>query len=172
MRVSFALTDRDYFALRAVTNRRLTQLASANVKLFFSSLFAWIPLGIAAAGYVRLYRQHPELANQLALIAGALAIGVILLVANAAYKRNLYNKVLLARSSWMFSEQTYEINADGIRTEGSYGSSSYKWSSFTYTTEDHLNLYFFLDNGHALLLPKSAITSPDQLAQIKTWQGT
>jgi hypothetical protein len=172
MRFTFTLTVRDIHALRAVTNRRLTNLASANSKLFFSTLFTWIPLGVAGAAYGSFYRQHPELAHDLKVIAGALLVSIVLFMFNAWYKRHLYNKVLLAKDSWVFSEQTFEITAEGLKTEGTYGSSNYKWPAFIFTTEDQANVYLFVDNGHALVLPKSVFTSPEQLTHLKTWLNT
>lgn len=169
MRFTFTLTDRDIQALRAVTNRRITNLANAKSKLFFSNLITWIPLGVAFAGYGTLYLQHPELARDLSVIATALLIGAVLLVANNRYKRHIFNKVLFPKNAWLFSEQTIEISAEGIKTESAYGSSSFKWPAFVHTEEDQTNFYLFVDNRHAVLLPKSVLMSPDQLAQIKAW---
>lgn len=172
MRFSFTVTDKDIQALRTATNRRLAELARANGKLFFSNLVTWFPLGIAIAAYGSLYRQHPELAHDLSVIAGTFLFSVVLLMANGWYKRHLYDKVMLAKDSWFFSEQTVEITAESLRTEGRYGSSNYKWSAFTFVAEDHANIYLFVDNGHALLLPKSVFTSPEQLVQLKAWLNT
>jgi hypothetical protein len=169
MHFTFTLTDQDIQALRAVTNRRITNLANAKSKLFFSNLITWIPIGVAFAGYGTLYRQHPELARDLSVIAMALLIGVAFLVANNRYKRHIFNKALLPINTWIFSEQTIDISPDGIKTEGAYGSSNLKWAAFVHTDEDQINFYLFIDNRHAVLIPKSVFTSPDQLAQIKAW---
>lgn len=169
MRFTFTLTDRDIQALRAVTDRRITNLANAKSKLFFSNLIAWIPLGVAFAGYGTLYGRHPELARDLSVIATALLIGVVFLLANNRYKRHIFSKALLPGNSWLFSEQTLEVSSEGIKTEGAYGSSSFKWAAFVHTEEDQTNVYLFIDSRHAVLIPKSALTSPDQLVQIKAW---
>ncbi len=169
MRCSFTLSMTDFVALHKVISRRLTQLSSANSKLFFSNLFIWVPLGIAIASYASLFRKYPDMSHDLAVVAAAFCVGVALMVAGMFYKQRIYRRVMLSPESWFFSEQTVDLEPDGLAAKGIYGVVRYPWSSFRYFGEDEKNLYLFIDNAQAFVLPKAAVGSSDQLAQVKAW---
>ena len=169
MHCSFTLSQADFVALHKVVNRRLTQLSSANSKLFFSNLFIWVPLGIAFASYVALFQKFPEMTRDLMFVAAAFVVGVGLLVAGAFFKQRIYRKVMLSPESWFLSEQTVDLDPSGFSAKGAYGEAYYPWSSFRYLAEDGKNLYLFIDNSQAFVLPKAALASLNQLTQVKSW---
>jgi hypothetical protein len=169
MRLSFTLAESDFVDLQRVIGRRLTQISGANTKLFVSNLFVWLPLGVSFAAYFSLFRSYPELSTELAFAAVAFGIGVILMVVGAQYKQRLWRKAVLAPDSWFLSEQTVEMDSNGVILRGGYGESNYPWSTIRYHTEDERNLYLFIDNGQAFVLPKTAIGSSSELAQVKAW---
>lgn len=169
MHCSFTLSQADFVALHKAINRRLTQLSSANSKLFFSNLLTWVPLGIAFASYAALFRKYPDITHDLMVVAAAFGTGVALMIAGAFFKRRIYRKVMLSPESWFLSEQTVDLEPHGLAATGTYGEVQYPWSSFRYVTEDDMNLYLFIDNSQAFVLPKAALGSSDQLALVKTW---
>lgn len=169
MHCSFTLSQADFVALHKVINRRLTQLSSANSKLFFSNLFIWVPLGIAFAAYAALFGKYPDMTHDLTVVAAAFVIGVGLMIAGAFLKQRIYRKVMLSPESWFLSEQTADLGPSGLAAKGTYGEVHYPWSSFRYLIEDDKNLYLFIDNAQAFVLPKAALGSSDQLAQVKAW---
>jgi hypothetical protein len=169
MHCSFTLTNADFVALHKVIAQRLTQLSSANSKLFFSNLFIWVPLGIAFSAYAALFRKYPEMSYDLSVVAIAFCVGVALMVAGIYYKQRIYRRAMLAAESWFLSEQAVDLNAEGLSAKGTYGAVHYPWSSFRYLAEDGNNLYLFIDNSQAFVLPKAALGSSDQLAEVKAW---
>lgn len=169
MHCSFTLSQADFVALHKVIRSRLTQLSNANTKLFFSNLFIWVPLGVAFASYAALFRKYPGMSNDLTVVAAAFCVGVGLMVAGAFFKQRTYRKVMLSPESWFLSEQTVDLEPGGLAAKGTYGEVRYPWSSFPYHAEDDKNLYLFIDNSQAFVLPKAAVGSPDQLAQVKVW---
>lgn len=169
MHCSFTLTNADFFALHKAIARRLTQLSHANSKLFYSNLFIWVPLGIAFASYVALFRKYPEMSYDLSVVAAAFCVGVALMVAGILYKQRIYRRVMLSPESWFLSEQTVDLDPAGLGATGAYGVVHYPWSSFCYLAEDDSNLYLFIDNSQAFVLPKAAMGSSEQLAQVKAW---
>ena len=169
MHCSFTLSQADFIALHKVINRRLTQLSSANSKLFFSNLFIWVPFGIAFASYAALFRKYPDMTYDLTVVAAALAIGITLVIAGAFLKQRIYRKVMLSAESWFLSEQTVNIDSSGLAAKGAYGEAHYTWSAFRHLVEDDRNLYLFIDNSQAFVLPKAALGTPDQLAHVKAW---
>ncbi len=172
MHYSFTLTNADFVALHKVIARRLTQLSHANSKLFFSNLFIWVPLGVAFSSYAALFRKYPEMSYDLSVVAAAFCVGVALMVAGMFYKQRIYRRAMLSPESWFLSEQTVDLDPGGIGVKGAYGVVHYPWSSFRYLVEDDRNLYLFIDNSQAFVLPKAAVGSAGELAQVKAWLPT
>lgn len=169
MHYSFTLTSADFIALHKVIARRLSKLSHANSKLFLSNVLIWIPLGVAFSSYAALFRKHPEMSYDLSVVAAAFCVGVILMITGVFYKQQIYRRTMLSPESWFLSEQTVGLDSNGLSAKGAYGVGYYPWSSFRYFTEDEKNLYLFIDNSQAFVLPKAVVVSSDQLAQIKAW---
>lgn len=169
MHCSFTLSQADFFVLHKVINRRLTQLSSANSKLFLSNLIIWVPLGIAFASYAALFRKYPDMSHDLSVVAIAFCIGVGLIAIGMIFKRQIYRKVILSSKSWFLSEQTVDLDPVGLTAKGTYGEVRYLWSAFLHLVEDEKNLYLFIDNSQAFVLPKAALGSVDQVVQVKAW---
>jgi hypothetical protein len=169
MHSSFTLTNADFVALQKVTTRRLTLLSNANSKLFFSNVFIWVSLGFAFVAYAALFRKYPEMSYDLSVVAAAFCVGVALMIARMFYKQRIYRSVMLSPEGWFLSEQAVDLDPGGLGAKGAYGAVQYPWSSFRYLAEDDKNLYLFIDNCQAFVLPKAALGSSDQLEQVKTW---
>lgn len=169
MQCTFTLSRTDHASLHRVINRRLCHLSGANAKLFISNLFIWIPLGIGVASYAALFRKYPDMSHDLMLVAVAFAVGAGLMVANAFFKQRIFHGVLLSPESWFLCEQTVALDSNGLAAKGAYGEVRYPWSSFQHLSDDNRNLYLFVDNAQALVIPKAAFGSDDQIAQIRAW---
>lgn len=169
MHCSFTLSQADFVALHKVIRGRLTRLSSANTKLFFSNLFIWVALGIAFASYAALFRKYPELSHDLTVVAASFCIGVGLMITGTFYKQRIYRNVILSPESWFLSQQTVDLDPSGLAAKGKYGEVRYPWSSFSFHVEDDRNIYLFIDNSQAFVLPKAAVGSSGQLAQVKAW---
>ena len=169
VRFSFRLSKQDLAAFQKLANRRLTVIAKANPKLLVANLIAWIPLGIAIAAYAAMYRKYPDLTHDLSIVLAAVVLGAVLLVLSMIYKQHIYRGAVLSEDGWFLTEQTIDADSEGLKIENPTSRSSYKWTSFVHSAEDSSNLYLFLDNAQALIIPKSAIGSPEQLAQFRSW---
>lgn len=169
MRFSFKLSKQDLASFHKIANRRLTAIAKANSRLFVANLIAWIPLGMAMASYAAMYRKYPDLTHDLNVVLAAIVIGGVLLFVSMLYKQRIYRHAALPEDSWFFANQTIEADSEGISIESASARALYKWSSFVYSVEDEHNFYLFIDNAQALVIPKSAVGSLDQLAQFRSW---
>lgn len=167
MQISFTLTSADFFALHKVIAQRIARLSRANSKLFLSNLFIWIVLGFSFASYGALFRKYPEMSFDLIMVAVVFCVGVALMVAGMLYKQRIFRGVMLSPKSWFLSQQTVDLDSEGMGAKGAYGTVRYPWSSFSYLEEDEKNLYLFIDNSQAFVLPKAALGSSEQMAHIK-----
>jgi len=172
MRFTFKLSKADYVAFQALVLRRLTKLSGANIKLFFINLFAWIPIGIAFAAYAVLYRKYPVATDDLTVIAIAFEVGWVLMSVGYFYRKYAYRKAMFSQQGRFLSEQELEISEEGILVRGYCSEASFRWPAIIDFAEDNKNLYLFIDNAEAILLPKAALTSSEQLSQIKAWLRT
>jgi hypothetical protein len=169
MHCSFTLSQADYDALQKVVIQRLTQLSRANPKLFFANILLWVPIGFALASYTALCRRYPDITHDLLVVAAAFAAGVCLILAGAIVKQRIYRRVMLSPDSWFLSEQTADLDAAGLVAKGAYGETRYPWAAFRHLAEDGRNIYLFIDNAQAYVLPKAALGSSERLAQMKAW---
>ena len=169
MRLSFRLSKRDLVSLHKQVSRRLTIIAKANSKLFVANCVAWIPMGIACATYFAMYRKYPDISHDLNVVLAVIAVSGISLWASVAYKQRIYREAILAENGWLLTEQTFEAQPECLSIENHTVRASYRWTAFIDCAEDETNLYLFIDNAQALILPKAAVGSDERLAQIRSW---
>ena len=169
MHISFTLNKQDSIALQKVVGQRLTELSGQNSKLYFANIVAWIPIGVSLSAVATLYRSYPDLTSQLTIAISSLITGAFLLSTVKYYREFTCRKILAATDGWFFSEQKISLDENGISANALHCSAQYRWSSFRHLTEDERNLYLFVDNAQALILPKHALRSPDAIQQIKSW---
>jgi YcxB-like protein len=103
------------------------------------------------------------------VVAAFFCLGIALMVAGAIFKQHVYRRVMLSPDGWFLAEQSVELSSDGLSATGTYGEARYTWRAFRHLMEDDANLYLFVDNGHAFVLPKAALGSSDQVSQVKKW---
>ena len=133
-------------------------------------IFTWIPLGIALASILSLYQKYPEpeFRRDFSIVLILFLVSFVLYVAQFDYKRRLLLKTWLSEKSLFFARQTVVANSEGVSIESALGKSNYKWPIVINAAEDDFNLYLFLDNSQAIIIPKSAMTLPDDLRSLKS----
>ncbi|PHV09602.1 YcxB family protein [Chitinimonas sp. BJB300] len=169
MHATFTLSESDFVALNNAVNRRLKAVSRANSKLFLPNFVVSVTMGVAIASYLALYRKYPFIATELSFVAGAFAVSTLFIVGNSVYKRSLCRRAMLSRNSWFLSRQDVELTENGFHWSGASSSAEYIWGAFCYFDEDKTNLYLFLDNAQAVVLPKKALGTPEQVEKVKSW---
>src|SRR6185295_17195796 len=134
-------------------------------------VITWIPLGFALAAYFAMYWRYPEAARDLTIAAAALALGVAFFICQFYYKQHLIRRGCLSDDGWFLAEQTVDASADGLGIRTTRGHTSFNWTAFMHHAEDDANLYLFVDNAQAVVIPKSAFGSTDDAAQFRSWAG-
>lgn len=157
--------------MQKIASRRVTEVTRANYKLFASSVLTWIPLGVALATYFALYRKFPGAARDLTIVAAALALGIALFVCHLCYKQHLTRRGYLSDDGWFLAEQTVDADTDRLDIKTARGQTAFRWTAFMHRAQDDANLYLFVDNAQAVIIPKSAFGSADDLAQFRSWAG-
>lgn len=116
-----------------------------------------------------MYRKYPELTHDLNVVLASVVVGGVLLVISVLYKQRIYRNAVLSGDDWFFADQTIEADSDGLNIATVKSRATYKWSSFVHSAEDERNSHLFIDNAQALIVPKAAMSSTDQLAQFRSW---
>jgi hypothetical protein len=168
---SFKLSRQDLIAFHKVASRRMKDVTGANLRLSVANLIAWIPLGIAILAYVGLYRSYPEATLELSIVAAWAALGGVLVACYFVYRARLTRRAWLSDDGWFLSEQAVDADAEGLGIRTARGNTSFKWTAFVHRAEDDANLYLFVDNVQAVIIPKSALGSGEDAAQFRAWSG-
>jgi hypothetical protein len=169
---SFRLSRPDLIAFHKVANRRMKEVTGANLRLSVANLIAWIPLGIAILAYVGLYRSYPEATLELSIVVAWAALGLVLVACFFVYKARLTRRAWLSDDGWFLSEQAVDADAEGLSIRTARGNTSFfRWTAFVHRAEDGANLYLFVDNAQAVVIPKSALGSGEDAAQFRAWSG-
>ena len=121
------------------------------------------------AAYAAMYRKYPDLTHDLNVVLAAVVAGGVLLVVSILYKRHIYRSAVLSEEGWFLTEQTIDADSEGLKIENPNSRSCYRWASFVHSGEDATNLYLFLDNAQALIVPKSALGSPEEVTRFRSW---
>jgi len=169
MEFTFKLTREDWKPFLKLANRRLTTIAKANPKLFVTNLVAWIALGFAIATYAAMYRKYPDITHDLNVLAAVAIVGAALLIGSFVFKQWLYQAASLSEAGSFLGTQTVEANSKTITFKSSFGTTTYPWDCFLHRAENELHIYLFMDNALALIIPKSAVGSPEKLAELRQW---
>ena len=168
MNIEYSLTQSDLAAFNTVVRRRIAARAKPSFKLLVLNVVAWIPFGAAAADYLNLYRSYPHLASDLNFILLASAIAAVLIKSINVYRRKLLERAVYADENNR-AEQSITADQSGLCVVAGDASSRCAWSSFTDCSEDDAALYLFLDVSHAVIVPKRAFRSTQELQQFLGW---
>lgn len=171
MTYSFRLTREDFIQFHKVVARRLTRIGNASSKLLLANLIAWLPLGLALATCWAMYRKYPEASHDLNVVFGSVAAAAVLLIASFLYRRTLYWRAVLHDDGWFLAEQTVEADERGLTIQAAHSRSTYEWDAFVDRAEDESNLYLFIDNASALIVPKAAIGPVEEVSRFRAWSG-
>jgi hypothetical protein len=169
LRFTVKLDKKDWLIFSKVVNRRLTQLAKANSKLFIINLIAWIPLGFAIAAYSAMYRKYPFLSEDLNVVGGAIVVGAVLLVVSLVFRNRLYRKVVIAENGSTLAEHRFFASQNELNVSGPCGTTVYPWECFIDHIEENGVIYLFTDNAQALVIPLRNIGSKEEISSLLRW---
>lgn len=172
MKFTYTLSREDAVAVNKVTCRRLAVAATTTktrVGLFALNVLAWMAIAYTSAAYVSLYKRYPQLTSSLSEVLIALGAAIALLVAGYVYRQNLYRELVFSDASWPRATQSVSAAPEGLEVVTSGASSRFDWSSFKDCMEDQKMLYLFLDSSYAVVIPKDAFSTPEELAQFRSW---
>ena len=124
---------------------------------FFLRVAVWFCIGGSIAILARVVRENPELANPIWLAGGLLFGAVILAVASPHATNNLVRKHLLSPRGAFLSPQTVEVTSAALVVNSATGRTEVPWSGVLAREEDAANIYLFIDELQALVLPRGAI---------------
>ncbi|WP_172205284.1 YcxB family protein [Niveibacterium sp. COAC-50] len=169
MKCSFTLSKDDYKALMKVVSKRLVALSGANTKLFFVNLLVWFVIGIAFSMHISMLRKYPGITHDILFVAGFSLAALAAIIIGSAYRNQIVRRVAHSGDSWFYQTQAAEFDATGLTASGSYGETRYVWSAFKHVEEDTANLYLFLDNSQAYVLPKKALADCGADQDVRAW---
>jgi hypothetical protein len=166
MQITFALSREDFSAFSKIACRKLSKADPIAISM---DLFAWGAIGAALQLSINTYRKYPQLSGNLQTIAIIGGISILLLIAGRRYKQHIQRNIVLSPAGQFLAQKSVVLDPDRLLVSGPDYETSYRWAAFLQLEEDSKNMYLFLDNAQAIILPKAVLPSPESVSQITSW---
>ena len=133
------------------------------------NILGWAAIAFGTATLVGMYKKAPDLSSDLNSLVIPFGLAVVALVASFMYQQRLQSNAALAEDSWPRIQQSVSAGSDALEIEAPGVLTRYEWSRFVETMEDTAAIYLFLDAAHAVIVPKAAFASPDDMRNFLSW---
>lgn len=157
MTVSFSLTPHDFALLRKVVARRLQRRQGALSIAFAIRVAAGMCIGCGMALLARAVTAAPFLSALIWLGGGLLVAAVLPAVAAPDVAVWSTRHVLVSPRGAFLSPQTVSLSADGLGVTSAVAQSQVAWSGILSREDDEKNIYLFVDELQALVLPRTVL---------------
>lgn len=171
MKLSYTLSLPDVLAFNKVACQRLAvkTRTAKTVGGFSLNVLAWMAIAFTSAAYFSLYKKYPELSPDLTELLFAFGAAIVLLTASHLYRQRCFRELAFSDESWLRAPQSLSATAEGLEVATVGASARYDWSRFTDCVEDQTKLCLFLDTSCAVVVPKSAFGTSEDLNQFRIW---
>lgn len=172
MKFTYTLSQLDVVTFNKLVCRRLaatTTTITARLGLFVLNALAWVAIAITTAAYASLYNKHAWLTSGLNTVLIAFGVAIAVLVASHLYRQKRNRELAFSDASWLRATQSVSATPEGLEIMTSGACTRYDWSGFTDCVEDQTMLYLFLDLTCAVLIPKNAFSTPEELSRFRSW---
>lgn len=172
MKLTYTLSLADALAYNKVACQRLASKARSSKTvggLLILNILAWMAIAFTAAAYASLHKRYPQMSADLTELLVAFVVAIVLLIASHLYRRRRFREVVFSDESWLRAPQSLSATAEGLEAATAGASTRYDWSRFTDCVEDQAKLCLFLDPSCAVVVPKSAFVTTEDLNQFRTW---
>jgi hypothetical protein len=159
MATNFALSSEDLTRFHKLIAKRFRRSSGVFSFGFLSRVLVWFGLGIAGAVFMRLWREYPEIASELKLIGGALAMTMIAVAAMPFFAQAHMRKRMLSPDGAFLASQTLEMTDDALVVRSKLATSNMRWASMLFIDQDEWNCYLFVDHMQAIIIPKSVVAT-------------
>lgn len=159
MATTFALSSEDFTRFHKLIAKRFRQSSGVFSFGFLSRVIVWFGIGIAGAVFMRLWREYPEIASELRVIGGALALSMIAVAAMPFFFQKHMRKRMLSPDGAFLASQTIEITESALVVRSKLATSNMLWASMLFLDQDEWNCYLFVDHMQAIIIPKSVVAT-------------
>lgn len=169
MKLGYSLSREHLRAFARLSCQRLAAGRGAKALLMSLNTVGWVAIAIGTATLVGMYKRAPGLAAELNLLAISLVLAVAALITSIVYQQRLQANSVFADDSWPRVQQLVSAGPDGLEITAPGAHTRYEWGRFVEALEDAAAIYLFLDAAHAVIVPKAAFASPDDMRLFLSW---
>jgi hypothetical protein len=169
MNLDFALSKEQLRAFSKLSCQRLASSRGPRALLMSLNIVGWAAIAFGTATLVGMYKKAPDLSSELNSLVIPLVLAVAALVASFVYQQRLQSNAVFADDSWPRVQQSVSAELDGLEIKASGVQTRYEWNRFVETLEDAAAIYLFLDAAHAVIVPKAAFASADDMRSFLSW---
>jgi YcxB-like protein len=170
MEIEFELTRADYGEYLKLAYARMFRIGKGGMKFFVLNIVTWVFIGMGVTGIIRFYELYDGIIELLRLNLALLFLGlsVIWLLGVTVYQRKFYLRYAIDEQGYLLKKQKANFTDDGITIFTSDSKQTYSWAAIQ-GNEDSSNLAcLFIDNGQALIFPKSAFNSDFKMDEYRS----
>lgn len=169
MKLNYSLSKEQLHAFSKVSCQRLAVSRGARALLMSLNILAWAAIAFGTAALVGIYQEAPRFASELNSLVIPWGLAVVALVTSLVYRQRLQFNSVFADDSWPRVYQSVSAGPGGIEITASGVYTRYEWRRFVEALEDAAAIYLFLDAAHAVIVPKAAFASPDEMEIFLSW---
>jgi len=162
---SFSISKEDYLTFSKFACKRLRKPQSQ----FFpaiKNLILWFVIAFVFMFIFKSFNTEKVIIDWVSVCIGAIPFVIFLTV--FIFENIKLQKLFVPRENGLLlSENKLEINESGIAVSNRNAKAHYAWDSVEEILENNGSYYFFLDTLYAIIIPKKALTSQEDLDNLQ-----
>lgn len=165
--LTFTLTVDEVAALNKQKRVRMKRISNANKKMAIANWTMSLLVVLGLTGLLQFYDIYSGKIDLMRLNIPLilLALSFVGFIIFGAYQRKFYLHASLNEHGHTLRKQTISFSEDGVVLKTAHSSQSFSWDAILDFESTINQLYLYIDNDHALTIPKRALG--DEAAQAK-----
>jgi hypothetical protein len=168
MKLDYSLSKEQLRAFSKLSCQRLAASRDQRALLMALNIVGWAAIAFGVAALVGMYKA-PAVSSELHSFVISLVLAAVALVGSFVYQQRLQSNAVFAEGSWPRVQQSISAELAGLEIKAPGVHTRYEWSRFVETLEDAAAIYLFLDAAHAVIVPKAAFATPDDMRNFLAW---
>lgn len=155
--LTFTLTRDEIAELNKVSYARVTRIGNAKRKMDIANWVMSLLVVIGIASLLRFYDAYNIDFTHLNVSLIFFALGFIGFIVFGSYQRKFFAHHAFSDDGFSLQKQTVSFSEDGVAFKTIHSSYSFGWEAINDSESTDSQIYLYIDNYHALHIPKRAL---------------
>ncbi len=167
MEFEFKLTREEYFDFAKLAFGRMSRISGLKKKMTAFNVLAWVFIGMGFTGIIRFYEEHEYIEfEHLNFALWLFGISAVIMVIASTYQRKQHMQHSLSENGHMLKHQKMSFSNSGVKLATADVVQDYTWEAIHAVEQSKLLVCLYIDNAHAILLPKRIISNESELNEV------